>query len=112
MIPASTMHCLAGCVLAAFSIPLALRRVPMNRFYGVRIPKAFKSERNWYEINAYGGQVLAVYGLLLAGFGYLTRDLEPPPADPWSIAYNLGPILLIVPTLLLIAARARRLPDD
>lgn len=45
------MHCLMGCVLIAFSIPLALRKVPMNRFYGVCIPKTFKSEQNGYDLN-------------------------------------------------------------
>lgn len=51
MIPASTLHCLAASVLTLFSIPLALRKVLMNRFYGVRIPKAFKPGQNGYDLN-------------------------------------------------------------
>ncbi|GMV98968.1 MAG: hypothetical protein AMXMBFR84_01080 [Candidatus Hydrogenedentota bacterium] len=59
-----------GLVIIAVSLPLILNKIPPNHFYGVRIPKAFESERNWYDINAYGGRALCSWGavILLAAF--------------------------------------------
>ena len=51
-------------LIVALSIPLVMRKVKMNRFYGVRIPKSFSSEANWYAINAYGGRQLIAWSLL------------------------------------------------
>jgi len=62
-----------GVVIWCVCWPLILRKVPMNRFYGVRIPDSFTSDQRWYDINAYGGSLLARWSLLiiltgLAGF--------------------------------------------
>jgi len=100
-----------GLVLIILSIPLVARKVPMNRVYGVRIPKAFASERNWYDINEYGGKLLLGYGLLLCIFSLLAKDLAPPPPSLWAAVCAAGPFLLIFPILLLIRSFARRLPD-
>lgn len=40
------------------SIPAILRKIPMNKMYGVRFRQCFKSDEAWYEINAYGGKAL------------------------------------------------------
>ncbi|MBA3882566.1 MAG: hypothetical protein H0X73_07580 [Chthoniobacterales bacterium] len=34
-----------GFVIFLVSLPLVYRRIPMNVFYGIRIPAAFKSEQ-------------------------------------------------------------------
>ena len=60
----------AGALLViGASLPLAMRKVKMNDFYGIRSGKAFKSRDNWYSINAYGGRQLIVWSLpmLVAG---------------------------------------------
>lgn len=110
MIPPIFVHCGFGILVAGLSVPLILRKVPMNRVYGVRIPRAFESEHRWYEINAYGGRLLLVYGLLVAAFGVLARDAAPPPSSPWMAVFTVGPLLLVFPVLLLINSYARRLP--
>ncbi len=99
MIPPVVVHCGIGSVITATSVPLALRMVPMNRFYGVRVPKAFKSDRNWYDINAYGGKLLAVYGLILIIFGIAGRGSAPSPTSPWMAVFIVGPLLLVFPIL-------------
>lgn len=63
------------------SIPLILRKVPMNPAYGFRFPQSFKSERNWYEINAYGGWCLLIWSLPMLIQGIL--GLVRPEARPW-----------------------------
>jgi hypothetical protein len=46
-----------GLMLMAVCAPLAKRKVKMNRWYGMRLPKAFTSDENWYKINEYGGKL-------------------------------------------------------
>jgi hypothetical protein len=111
MIPPIVVHCGIGLLTTAFAIPLVLRKVPMNRIYGVRVPKAFKSEDNWYDINAYGGRLFLAYGLLLTFFGITAHDLAPSPTSIWMAVFIVGPLLLIFPILVLISSYAGRLPD-
>ena len=58
-----------GLLIAALSLPLVLRKVPMNHFYGVRFRASFASEQNWYSINESGGKALLVSSvpILLCG---------------------------------------------
>lgn len=59
-------YAFVGLLLAGLSIPLILRRVPPNHFYGFRVPKTINNPDIWYEINAYAGQRLLVAGLIMA----------------------------------------------
>jgi hypothetical protein len=108
IIPAVFVHCGFGLLLAVLSIPLVLRRVPRNRAYGIRIPEAFSTEARWYDINAYGGRIFLVYGVVLAAFGVLARDWAPPPTSPWSAAFITGPLLVALLLLPPIRSYARR----
>lgn len=45
-------------LIAGLSIPLILRKIPMNSYYGVRFPQSYKSDDAWYAINEYGGKAL------------------------------------------------------
>jgi hypothetical protein len=108
IVPAVYVHCGFGLLLTAFSLPLVLRRVPMNRAYGIRVPEAFTSDACWYDINAYGGRIFLVYGILLAALGYLARDLAPPVRSPWSPVFIVGPMLVLLALLPAIRSYARR----
>lgn len=112
MIPPIAVHCGLGFVTTAVSIPLVLRAVPMNRWYGIRIPKAFKSDRLWYDINAYGGKLLLVYGVLLVIFGIVGQDFTPSETSLWMAPFVVLPLLGIFPILVLINLYARNLPDS
>jgi uncharacterized membrane protein len=59
-----------GALSIVVGAPLACRRVPRNRWYGLRIPATFADEDVWYEANAVTGRDLIVVGavLLLAAF--------------------------------------------
>jgi hypothetical protein len=111
LVPIASVHLGIGLALVVVSVPLVMRRVPMNRVYGVRVREAFVSERNWYEINAYGGRLFAVFGVLLMAIGWWGRRVAPPPESPMAPVYLVVPLLALVPVLALIRARARRLPD-
>lgn len=110
MIPPAFVLCGIGLVTTVLSIPLVLRKVPRNGVYGVRIPKAFESDGNWYEINAYGGRLLLGYGLFLVAFGLLGRPYAPSPRSIWTVPFIVGSLLLLIPILARIVSYARRLP--
>ena len=65
MNPVVYIHLFVGALTIVASIPLILRKVKMNPYYGVRIPEAFTSEERWYEINRHGGRLLLAWGILI-----------------------------------------------
>ncbi len=109
LIPIPWVHAALGLISLAASLPLIARKVPMNRVYGFRLPQAFRNERNWYDINAYGGKWLLAFGLFLIGFERLTGASAPPPDSPWAPVYLIVPLLGLVPMLLFVTAYAKRL---
>ncbi len=112
IVPIWWVHVGLGLLVVAISIPLVLRKVPMNGAYGVRVRKSFVSDSNWYEINAYGGRLLLVFGASLAVFGAAASKFAPPPTSPWAPVFLVAPLLLLVPVVAAILAFARRLPDE
>lgn len=57
-----------GTGMVLLSIPLVLKIVPRNRFYGYRTPYTLSDDSKWYRTNAYFGQLLIISSLL-AGIG-------------------------------------------
>jgi SdpI/YfhL protein family len=93
---------LFGAILFGLSLPLLLRKVPMNDFYGIRIPAAFESKQRWYDINAYGGRQLAAWSWLPIAAGVAGFFIPVGAAyvyAPASLAFTavatMVPILLI-----------------
>jgi len=109
-VPAAYVHCGIGLVTILVSVPLVLRKVSMNRWYGIRVSKAFVSSQNWYAINAYGGRLFLWYGIGLLAFGVLVGPHAPPPESPWSGLFIGGPLLALVPVVRRINVFARRFP--
>jgi hypothetical protein len=73
---AITLVCL-GFILIAVSIPLYLGKIRMNRFYGIRIRKAFESDENWYTINRYGAKALMCWSVVIMAMGIACLYVEP-----------------------------------
>ena len=97
-------------VMVLVSVPLIRERVAMNKTYGVRIPKAFESEANWYTINKRGGRLLAScsIGVALAGVPFLS--IKPAPAA-WSFwTLILAPLWLLALVLWRLKSFAADLP--
>lgn len=101
---------LTGLLLILVAMPLIGRRVAMNRWYGVRIPKAYASEANWYAINAVGGRWMAVAGGVLALVGGVVL-LHPPATVTGILIASLAPVPLVLLTLVPVLRFARRLPS-
>jgi hypothetical protein len=92
---------LFGVLLFGLSLPLLLRKVPMNDLYGIRIPAAFKSEQRWYDINAYGGRQFAAWSWLPIAVGVAGFFIPVGAADVYAPAsLAVAAVAALVPTLL------------
>ena len=101
---------LTGLLLVLVAMPLVRRKVAMNRWYGVRIPKAFASEANWYAINEVGGRWLVGAGVALAVAGGAVL-LWPPTTLAGVLIAAFAPLVLVLFTLVPVLRFARRLPS-
>jgi uncharacterized membrane protein len=54
----------AGVVVVIFGIPLFLKKVRPNRFYGLPAAMRFESNTKWYKVNRSLGLALIVAGLI------------------------------------------------
>ncbi len=52
-----------GLIIILVSVPLAKRKIKKNRWYGMRVAKAFESDEHWYKINEYGGKQFALWSI-------------------------------------------------
>ena len=97
----------------ALSIPLVKRKVKMNPWYGVRIPKAFESEESWYKINAYGGKRLIFWSLLLLLIGiaafFIPLDESNSASSALSILLAFSPLIVVVPAIIEILSFSKKM---
>jgi uncharacterized membrane protein len=54
-----------GPLIVALAIPLAHRRVPPNRWYGIRLPSTLADEELWYAANARAGRDMIIVGAVV-----------------------------------------------
>src|SRR5262245_46122373 len=95
-----------ACVLV--SIPLVLRRVPPNRYYGVRIKRAFEDERIWYSLNRVGGIALSAAGAFYLVFARVIPYEKGSPNDLVVWAEHLAAFVGPVAAALFVVGRAAR----
>jgi uncharacterized membrane protein len=84
-------------LIAAASIPLALKLVPPNRVYGVRTAQTLGKRDVWFRVNRFAGFALIV-AVAVAVTAYVAR---PELATGRSFA---GVLALVVPVVLALAA--------
>ncbi|MBN1437783.1 MAG: SdpI family protein [Anaerolineales bacterium] len=56
------IYIIGGALLIALSLPLILRRIPPNAFYGFRVRWTMEDPELWYPVNAYAGKWMALVG--------------------------------------------------
>ena len=86
----------AALVTALIAVPLALRKIPRNRLYGVRTRRTLADDRVWYETNAYGGRCLIVASAVTIVL-VVILSLTPLPRD---LLLPAGAAALVVPSLV------------
>jgi uncharacterized membrane protein len=99
---------LLGLLLIAVCIPLAKRKIKMNLWYGMRLPKAFKSEENWYKINEYGGRQFIYWSVPVVLFGVIMLFL-PPVAAGWLLLIMLLPVVFMLAPIIKLFIYSSRL---
>ena len=110
MVLLTVMFVFCSLLCGALAVPLILERVPMNRWYGVRIAKSFESDRNWYALNRFGGWQLLAYSVALGLLGVALLFVPRSPERWLHWLLLLAPVWLLVPVVWRILAFARRLP--
>ncbi len=91
----------ATLLLMLASLPMALRLVPLNRHYGLRVSAAYVSEQQWLLMNQVAGISMTGSGMLMLLVGawllqaYQRRTLNWPDTR-FSFAFGLLPVLPIL----------------
>jgi hypothetical protein len=104
-----------GVVGVLVSIPLALRKIAPNALYGFRISPAFRSEEDWYDINAFGGRQLIYWSCAIIASGLIKLLAPMEDVDDnilgWLILF--GPIVIgsLIPIVTTIVYATIRTPD-
>ena len=99
-------------LIAGLSIPLILRKVPMNHFYGVRFPQSFRSDKAWYEINVYGGKALLIATIPILLTGLYGLVAAPKASGLYSLIYTGVLVLSLTIASLLSYLKARRVDRE
>jgi len=96
---------LSAVLLILLAVPLWLRMVPPNHFYGVRTRATLGDEQRWYAVNASAGFDLLLSGIvLLAGILVLERVGATRPPE----FRNLAAAALLVTLLVRASVRGVR----
>jgi hypothetical protein len=88
-------------------LPLLLRKVPRNSFYGFRTRAALESDERWYDINAYHGRQLVNWSVIMVSNG-VTGFFIPPAASDAYLAVSLGLAAVAVTVPIILAFRWSR----
>jgi uncharacterized membrane protein len=88
-----------GLILIGVSIPLVLKKIPPNQWYGFRVPKTFSSDRIWYEANRVAGIDLCLAGGAVIGASVVMNFIAPMVGEGISVT-----VMLIVIIVSLLAA--------
>ncbi len=94
------IHVFVALLIIGLSAPLAMGSVGPNRWYGIRIPEAFKSEARWFAINQYGGRLMIWWGVALGITAVIGLML---PKKYWTL-YVFGSLGVILGGLALVIA--------
>jgi uncharacterized membrane protein len=96
---------LSALLLILFAVPLWMRMVPPNRYYGVRTHATLGDEQRWYAVNASAGLDLFVSGIVLL-IGILALEHF---GATWPQEFrNLAAAALLVALLVRVSVRGMR----
>jgi uncharacterized membrane protein len=72
----SLIYIAAGGLIVILGVPLYLRWIPPNRFYGFRTKRTLADPAVWYPVNRVTGGWLAVTGTFSAGVATAVERLD------------------------------------
>jgi hypothetical protein len=66
MIILKFMFVFSDLLLTVLAVPMRMRKIPPNGWYGSRVKKTMENHDIWYPVNAYSGKWLLAVGLVQA----------------------------------------------
>jgi hypothetical protein len=86
----------SGIILIFLSLPLYKKQIKMNKAYGFRLSKAFQSDENWFNINAYGAKQMIIWStiMILIGIAILFIPIPEKPNIFLALILSVGPLIL------------------
>jgi hypothetical protein len=88
-----------GLPLIVLCLPLAFGLVPRNRFYGLRVPAALRSDPVWYAANSSAARQAVALGMLMVALEFMLPAATRISTLRW---------LAIVGLLLIVASNWRK----
>ena len=102
-------YSIGSLLLAALGIPLALRLVRPNPYYGFRIKVTLEDSELWYPVNQYFGQLQFFVGISTFLCSYLLYRLPNITIDAYALDV-LGIFLLFcIPAIFIASLHLNRL---
>jgi uncharacterized membrane protein len=101
----SLIYTAAGGLLILLGLPLYLRWIPPNRFYGFRTERTLEDPGLWYPVNRVTGGWLTMTGALTAGIASLVERIDF--ALPAAASINCA--IVVVGMILMLAHSLRTL---
>jgi uncharacterized membrane protein len=95
-------------IFIVISIPLVLRLIPPNRFYGVRTRHTLASREGWYAANRFAGMILIVAGAVYLEVARLFPYTRGAPDDFRVWLIHLAAFVLPLAVVLLAVRRKVR----
>ena len=91
---------LLGIMFVVLALPLAGRRVPPNRWYGLRVPATFADKTVWYEANAASGKDMVAFGALATVIALVLPHVARLRTETYALVcagvFGLGSLVLAV----------------
>lgn len=88
-----------GILIIALCIPLLNDKIRMNRWYGIRLPKSYTSDENWYKINRYGAKRMILWSVVLVLIGIAAFFIPADGERKLGLALAWAPLILIIPAI-------------
>ncbi len=106
-------HVFIGLLIIILSIPLALQRIKMNRWYGVRLAKSYESDEHWYAINRLWSRramFWSVAFIVLSGIAAYYLYVLSENSVSLTLIYACSPLILVVLLILEALHCSKKLP--
>jgi len=97
---------IVGLLFIGLGIPLILRKVPPNHWYGFRLSKRVYEPDIWYPLNEYGGKLMVLIGAAMTGLGV---GIYVVPGVQESVYIIAGPVILLLGVVVMTVLAYRRL---
>jgi hypothetical protein len=104
------MYVAFGLLLSVLGIPLWLRKVGPNWFYGFRVRRTLEAPEIWYEANTHAGRGLVADGLIMVLAALVLAAVPGIAIDRYALLVTAILFMALGFTLLRRFSRRRNLP--